>query len=283
MPPKGCKNKSDALDDDTLLAEAIASNQAVAGSLAAQRLQAETAQKEGQREVRMCCAFPDCQKEKDNADKWCGGCKCVKYCDAACQGAHWKAHKAICKLRAAKDAGSDMSQAKNTVVDGVGPVNDRLWEACKVGRLSDVERLIVEGGDVNTTNVVGATCLGAACNGGHVAVAALLLIRGALVNQVANNGLGPLFAAAAIGNEPMVSLLLDKGALVDAAIKEHGITPLGMAAKMGHAAVVKRLLLAGADPLHRATDGKTPLDYAIQEKRPEVVVLLEAHPPPPSP
>lgn len=30
--------------------------------------------------------------------KQCNGCKCVWYCGAACQRAHWKAHKKECKL-----------------------------------------------------------------------------------------------------------------------------------------------------------------------------------------
>ena len=285
MPPKGSKNKNGAAsvqDVDALLAEAIAANQAIAGGLAAQRLQAETEQaaqggkqEVNKKEVRMCCAFPDCQKE--NADKWCGGCKSVKYCDAACQGGHLKAHKAICKIKAGKDWGSTMSHAKKVVVDGVGPVSDRLWHACKVGRLTDVERLIAEGGDVNDASSEGTTCLGTACNGGHVQVAALLLSRGARVNQMDIHGYGPLMVAAIIGNSPLVSLLLDKGALVDAADND-GFTPLSLAAGLGHTAIVKQLLLAGADPVHRDNDDLTPLDYAIASNHPEVVALLEARP-----
>jgi hypothetical protein len=31
------------------------------------------------------------------ANKGCGGCYKVYYCDATCQRSHWKAHKAVCK------------------------------------------------------------------------------------------------------------------------------------------------------------------------------------------
>jgi hypothetical protein len=45
-----------------------------------------------------CCAY--CEESPKRAAMTlsrCGACKKVAYCGAACQKAHWKAHKALCK------------------------------------------------------------------------------------------------------------------------------------------------------------------------------------------
>ena len=43
-----------------------------------------------------------CGKGDDDGLKACTSCKLVKYCNATCQRAHWKAHKKGCKKRAAE-------------------------------------------------------------------------------------------------------------------------------------------------------------------------------------
>ena len=39
--------------------------------------------------------------------------------------------------------------------------------------------------------------------------------------------------------------------------------------------VVKRLLLAGANPLYRNKNGTTPLDVAMQENHLDIIALIE--------
>ncbi|KAG2493676.1 hypothetical protein HYH03_008190 [Edaphochlamys debaryana] len=62
------------------------------------------------RELRVC-AYPGClsyggRGEAGLSLKQCSRCKCVRYCGAACQKAHWKAgHKAECQEAAAAAAG----------------------------------------------------------------------------------------------------------------------------------------------------------------------------------
>ena len=73
----------------------------------------------------------------------------------------------------------------------------------------------------------------------------------------------------------MMALLLEHGAQVDLPCRE-GTTPLGISSQLGHAACVRLLLQAGADPLHRASGGFTPLGVAVHQNHPEVAALLQA-------
>ena len=67
--------------------------------------------------------------------------------------------------------------------------------------------------------------------------------------------------------------LLAAGAAVDQA-RNNGSTPLYIAAKGGHEAVVKRLLAAGAAVDRARSDGSTPLRIACQKGHEVVAALL---------
>ena len=71
-----------------------------------------------------------------------------------------------------------------------------------------------------------------------------------------------------------MKLLLDRGADMDK-VAVDGASPLTVAAKGGHANVVKLLLAAGAN-VNRMHDGKTPLHLAVQNRHAEVAQLLRA-------
>jgi hypothetical protein len=68
-------------------------------------------------------------------------------------------------------------------------------------------------------------------------------------------------------------LLLKHGAAVDAANND-GTTPLFIAAVNGHTAIVRALLLAGADASIKTKRGDTPLMIAEQDGHHEVAALL---------
>lgn len=55
----------------------------------------------------------------------------------------------------------------------------------------------------------------------------------------------------------------------------NGWTPLHLAALRGNVAIAKALLAAGADPAATGAMGKTPLDLAREQKRSEVIELLQ--------
>ncbi len=133
----------------------------------------------------------------------------------------------------------------------------RLVRSAADGRAADVRALLAAGADPDARDPQpteqGRTPLIAAAAAGHLDVVAALLGGGAdpeLATQE-NTWLGatrtPLQAAAAAGHEMIVEALLARGVTVDAR-DDSGATALRIAAEEGHAAIVGRLLDAGADP-----------------------------------
>lgn len=74
---------------------------------------------------------------------------------------------------------------------------------------------------------------------------------------------GALAKAAAAGQVEVVRRLLVAGADPEQR-GEHGFTPLGAAALRGHDAVVRQLLRHGADPDRKSADGAPPLVNAVR-------------------
>jgi len=84
----------------------------------------------------------------------------------------------------------------------------------------------------------------------------------------------PLAVAAEHGHLDVVELLLASGATPDWCCCEC-ITALHYAIRGGHAAIVARLIDAGADPRRRYGGKETPLELAHQSGNSEVVRILE--------
>ena len=192
-------------------------------------------------------------------------------------------------------------------------VEDRLFfEACKEGRLEEVERrlnkcqnpnaaaertalhlasqrghpevvrLLLEAGascDLAATDD-GTTPLMLAADFGHLEVVRSLLEAGASCNQArTNDGTTSLILAAENGHSndhlEVVRLLLETRASIDLAATDDGTTPLMSATEYGHLNVVRLLLEARAHcDQARTSNGKTPLHLAAEEGNLEVVRLL---------
>jgi ankyrin repeat protein len=89
-----------------------------------------------------------------------------------------------------------------------------------------------------------------------------LLSVGADVNAMENNGNTPLLAAVANGNVHVVQVLMEHGADID--VKFNGWTTVHLAVLQGHLAVVIELRKHGADMEEKETaDGFTPLHFAV--------------------
>ncbi|XP_041979704.1 protein TANC2 isoform X2 [Aricia agestis] len=121
--------------------------------------------------------------------------------------------------------------------------------------------------------VTGETALTAACSAGHAAIAGALLARGATPYSLNARQMSPLALGAKAGRAALVLRLLDAGADVGGS---GGKVPLILAAAEGHDDVVEILLDHGADPDAVDADGIPALGWAtLRSKIPTAVVLLD--------
>jgi ankyrin repeat protein len=117
--------------------------------------------------------------------------------------------------------------------------------------------------------------LGSASENGQEVIAKLLLATdGVDVDLKNNDGWTPLQLATRNGHEAVVKLLLEKGAELESK-DNYGQTPLSYATKNGHEAVVKLLLEKGTELESKDNGGRTPLSWAVVNGHKAVVRLLE--------
>ncbi|KAI5073620.1 hypothetical protein GOP47_0011633 [Adiantum capillus-veneris] len=152
-----------------------------------------------------------------------------------------------------------------------------LMFACKGGNALCVEQLLHHSADALAFEAVsGRTCLHIACRQGHheCVVKVLEAARNgpisatwgftSFVNVRDQNGAIPLHMAARAGHAEIVRLLLNHGALISAVTctstygPGHGSTPLHCAAKSGSLSCVEELLAWGADRTRQDIMGNTP-------------------------
>ena len=140
----------------------------------------------------------------------------------------------------------------NSVIDGDG---SPLIAAARTARLAVVRHLLDRGADPNMAVSGDGSPLIAAAGTGAVDVVSLLLDRGASVDQVVPGDENALIQACVEGHLEVVKLLVARGANVNARVwapqgdgprQGEWRTPLGVARREGHAAVVEFLLPAGA-------------------------------------
>ena len=122
------------------------------------------------------------------------------------------------------------------------------------------------------------TALFWAAERGNTSLTQLILDRedadGTRPHGAGNNDV--LRTAAKNGRTEIVHMLINHGSVHVASADENGETALGLAAKNGHAAVVKVLLDYEANP-EAKSQGATPVVWAIKNNRVEVVRLLCTH------
>lgn len=146
------------------------------------------------------------------------------------------------------EAGADV----NCAIDGDG---SPLIGAAREGRLEVVRLLLERGADPNMAVRGDGNPLIMAAREGHAEVVALLLDRGARVDEMVPDDENALIQASGGGHLDVVKLLVARGADVNARVfvesafeRPNGEwrSPLSMARKGGHDAVVAFLLSAGA-------------------------------------
>ena len=147
-----------------------------------------------------------------------------------------------------------------------------LLVAAEVGHLDVVNALLAKGADVNAAMNVGATPLYVAAKVGNLDVVNALLANDADINAAAHDGVTPLYIAAREGHLDVVNVLLAKDADINAAMND-GATPLYIAAYKGNVDVVKALLAMDAD-INALRDGISPLDIANKYGHTAVVKVI---------
>jgi ankyrin repeat protein len=104
-----------------------------------------------------------------------------------------------------------------------------------------------------------------------------LLAAKADVNEPEGDGTTALHWAGSNDDGEAAELLIRAGASVDAVTRNGALTPLMVAAANGSAAVIEKLLAAGAKAEVRSTDGATPLMLAAASGSVEAVRSLIEH------
>jgi ankyrin repeat protein len=126
----------------------------------------------------------------------------------------------------------------------------------------------------------GGSLLRIAAGHGCLAIVELVLRLGVDPNSVDRYGHPPLYfvgnACRRESGQAVVRALVGAGAKVNQQDRIKRCTPLHMAARRGNVAVARAMLECGADPGIRDIAGVTPLQRAINCRKPEVAALLSA-------
>jgi uncharacterized protein len=152
-----------------------------------------------------------------------------------------------------------------------------LPDAVMNGNKAAVRSLLLKKADVNATQVDGTTALHWAVRGDDLETADLLIKAGANVKAVNREGVMPMELAALNGNAAMMERLIKAGADPNATLSKFGDTALMFAARTGKADAIKVLLDHGAQVNAVETwGGTTPLMWAASERHLDAVKMLIA-------
>jgi ankyrin repeat protein len=152
-----------------------------------------------------------------------------------------------------------------------------LPDAVMNGNKAAVRSLLLKKADVNGTQVDGTTALHWAVRGDDLETADLLIKAGANVTAANREGVMPMELAALNGSAAMIERLIKAGADPSAPLSKFGDTALMFAARTGKMDAIKVLLDHGAQPSSVETwGGTTPLMWAASERHLDAVKLLIA-------
>ncbi|HEV8414305.1 MAG TPA: ankyrin repeat domain-containing protein [Bryobacteraceae bacterium] len=161
---------------------------------------------------------------------------------------------------------------------GVSAVVSEVADAAMNKNISAVRSLLQRKADVNAPQVDGATALHWAARLDDLDMADLLIEAGANVKAVNRFDVTPLSLACINGSAAMIEKLLKAGADPNGALSELGETPIMMAARTGNVEALQVLLDHGANVnAHETSRGDTALIWAASEGHAAAVKLLIEH------
>jgi ankyrin repeat protein len=138
-----------------------------------------------------------------------------------------------------------------------------LHAAVVRGSLSEIERTVRDGADINARDGFGRTPLMVAAYRRDIAVARALIELGANVNALEHRSYDVITIAAVQNDLEMLKLAIASGGNVRAITSPYGGTALIAAAHLGHAEIVEALIAARAPVDHVNNLGWTALLEAI--------------------
>src|SRR5262245_37646990 len=138
-----------------------------------------------------------------------------------------------------------------------------------------VRSLLQKKADVNSPQVDGTTALHWAVRADDLETADLLIRAGANASASNREGATPLLLASVNGNAAIIEKLISAGADPNRALTKFGDTAIMMAARTGKTDAIKVLLDHGAKVNAVETwGGTTSLMWAVSEKHPVAVKML---------
>src|SRR6516164_7887798 len=158
---------------------------------------------------------------------------------------------------------------------GLFAAGSDVADAAMKGNREAVRSLLDRKADVNAPQLDGTTALHWAVEADDLDLADLLIRRGANVSAPNRDGATPLLLASVNGKAAMIEKLLQAGADPNAALSRYRDTALMLAARTGNTDAIKVLLDHGAQVNKQETWGGTSaLMWAVSERHPAVVKML---------
>jgi ankyrin len=160
----------------------------------------------------------------------------------------------------------------------LGAAGTELADAAMKRNGEAVRSLLQRKADVNAPQIDGTTALHWAVRLDDLETAELLIRAGANVSAANRAGATPMQLAALNGNAAMVEKLITAGADPNVALTQYGDTALMMASRTGKTDAIKVLLDGGAKVNTEETwGGTTALMWAVAERHPAAVKTLIDH------
>ena len=148
-----------------------------------------------------------------------------------------------------------------------------MIDAAKTNNITELQRLVATGANINSTDANGMTALMRTAQKGHVDVAQCLVTAGADLEAKNEKGRTALMCAAEKGHVAVARCLVTAGAELNAKDKK-GRTALMWAAQNGHLETAQCLLIARASINTARADGMTALMWAAMKGHVAVAEFL---------